>query len=88
MKSSDVKAIVFELLSQQSGQPSGEITGDLRIVADLGLDSLDCSELVMKLEEQFGLSIPDEDMERLSTVGGLLVYVEHKLGQKGVGVMP
>src|SRR5436309_15172510 len=49
---------------------------------DLGLDSLAIIELLYRIEEAFNLSIPDEDLEKLQTVGDVIVYIEHSLGPK------
>ena len=52
---------------------------EARFIEDLGADSLDTVELVMALEEEFGVEIPDEDAERILTVGKLVDYLEQKL---------
>src|SRR5437870_12593177 len=54
----------------------------LSLRADLGLDSLAIIELLYRIEEAFDLSIPDEDLEKLQTVGDVIVYIEHTLGPK------
>ncbi len=55
------------------------ITMDSSITDDLGADSLDAVELIMALEEEFGIDVPDEDTEKFKTVGDVVRYVEKKL---------
>ena len=58
-----------------------EVTDSAKFVDDLGADSLDTVELVMALEEEFGIEIPDEEAEKLITVGDALRYIEEKAGK-------
>jgi len=67
-----VKAIVVE----QLGVEASEVTPQSKFVEDLGADSLDVVELVMALEEEFDLEIPDEDAEKIATVGEAVKYIE------------
>lgn len=67
-----VKAIVAE----QLGVDEAEITEEASFIDDLGADSLDTVELVMALEEEFGIEIPDEDAEKIGTVKDALKYIE------------
>ena len=69
-----VKAIVVE----QLGVAEDQVTPEAKFVEDLGADSLDQVELVMALEEEFGSDIPDEDSEKLTTVGAAIAYIESK----------
>jgi acyl carrier protein len=66
-----VKGIIVE----QLGVDEDQVTEDAAFVDDLGADSLDQVELVMALEEEFGLDIPDEDADKLKTVGDALEYL-------------
>ncbi|MFH1246118.1 MAG: acyl carrier protein [Candidatus Omnitrophota bacterium] len=70
----DVKAIIAEQLSVKVE----EVTDNASFVDDLGADSLDTVELVMALEEKFGIEIPDEDAEKMTTVGDAIRYLEEK----------
>ncbi|MFH1411643.1 MAG: acyl carrier protein [Candidatus Omnitrophota bacterium] len=72
--SEKVKAIVAE----QLGVKSEEVKEDAKFIDDLGADSLDTVELVMALEEEFGAEIPDEDAEKMTTVGEAIKYIEEK----------
>ena len=71
---------VKEILSSQFDVDVDSITADTDIIDDLGADSLDQVELVMAFEEEFGSDIPDEDAEKLTTVGDAIKYIESKLG--------
>jgi acyl carrier protein len=70
-----VKKIVIE----QLGVEEGQVTKEASFVDDLGADSLDTVELVMALEEEFKLEIPDEEAEKISTVGQAVKYIEEHL---------
>ena len=70
----DVKAIIAE----QLGVKVEEVTDSASFIDDLGADSLDTVELVMALEEKFGVEIPDEDAEKMTTVGEAIKYLEGK----------
>lgn len=67
----DIKKVVVE----QLGVSESEITREASFVDDLGADSLDTVELVMALEEAFGIEIPDEDAEKIKTIGDTISYV-------------
>jgi acyl carrier protein len=67
-----VKAIVAE----QLGVKEEEVTNDASFVDDLGADSLDTVELVMALEEHFDIQMPDEDAEKIVTVGDAIQYIK------------
>ncbi len=71
---------VKSIIAEQLGVKPEEVTEEARFVEDLGADSLDTVELVMALEEEFGVEIPDEDAEKMTTVGAALKYIEEKLG--------
>ena len=67
---------VREIIAEQLGINEEEIQTDSSFMADLGADSLDVVELVMALEEEFEIEIPDEDAEKLATVQKLVQYLE------------
>lgn len=67
----EVKKVVVE----QLGVSDSEVTREASFVDDLGADSLDTVELVMALEEAFGMEIPDEDAEKIKTIGDTITYV-------------
>lgn len=69
-----IKAIIAE----QLGVKQEEVTEQAKFIEDLGADSLDTVELVMALEEEFGIEIPDEDAEKMVSVGDAVKYIEEK----------
>ena len=74
----DVKAIeqkVIEIISEQMGVDKSEITRDTSFINDLNADSLDTVELVMEFEDEFDMSIPDEEAEKIQTVGAAIDYI-------------
>ena len=73
-----VKSIIVE----QLGVDEEEVTTDASFVEDLGADSLDTVELVMAFEEEFGIEIPDEDAEKIKTVGEAVAYIKDKASKK------
>ena len=78
----EVEAKVKKIIVEQLGVDESEVTPDASFVEDLGADSLDTVELVMALEEEFGIEIPDEEAEKLVTVGDAIKYIEEKAGHK------
>ena len=79
MKVADsIEEKVIEIVSEQMGVDKSEITRETSFVNDLNADSLDTVELVMEFEDQFELSIPDEEAEKIQTVGQAVDYItEH-----------
>ncbi len=75
---SEVSQKVKSIIAEQLGVKIEEVTDTASFVDDLGADSLDTVELVMALEEEFGIEIPDEDAEKMTNVGEALRYVEEK----------
>ena len=71
----DIEAKVIEIVAEQMGRDQSEITRETSFVNDLNADSLDTVELVMEFEDQFELSIPDEDAEKIQTVGQAIDYI-------------
>ena len=72
---------IRQIIADQLGVKKEEVTDSAKFVDDLGADSLDTVELVMALEEEFGIEIPDEEAEKLVTVGDALKYIEDKAGK-------
>lgn len=73
---------VKDIIVEQLGVNADQVTSDASFTEDLGADSLDTVELVMAFEEEFGADIPDEDAEKLTTVGAVVSYMKEK-GIKG-----
>ncbi len=74
----DIQAIenkVIEIISEQMGVDKSEITRETSFINDLNADSLDTVELVMEFEDEFDMSIPDEEAEKIQTVGAAIDYV-------------
>lgn len=70
---------VAQIIAEQLGVEISEVTPKASFVDDLGADSLDTVELVMALEEEFGIEIPDEDAEKISSVSDAITYIkEHQ----------
>ena len=72
---------IKQIIADQLGVKKEEVTDNAKFVGDLGADSLDTVELVMALEEEFGIEIPDEEAEKLVTVGDALRYIDEKAGK-------
>jgi len=74
---------VKEIIVEQLGVNAEQVTPEASFIDDLGADSLDTVELIMAFEEEFGAEIPDEDAEKLTSVGKVLEYLKSKgLGQE------
>ncbi|MDA9101076.1 acyl carrier protein [Omnitrophica bacterium] len=73
---------ITEIIVEQLGVKPEEVIPEASFVDDLGADSLDTVELVMALEEEFGIEIPDEDAEKIQTVGDAIRYIEEKAGSQ------
>jgi acyl carrier protein len=71
-----LEAKVKELIVQQLGVNESEVVPEAKFIDDLGADSLDLVELVMALEDEYGIEIPDEDAEKIVTVGDALKYIK------------
>ncbi len=70
---------VKQIIVNQLHVPPEKVTENAHFIDDLGADSLDIVELVMALEEKFGITIPDEEAQKLDTVGKAIAYIEEKL---------
>ena len=78
---SEVAEKVKAIVAEQLGVKAEEVKDEAKFIDDLGADSLDTVELVMALEEEFGAEIPDEDAEKLTTVGDAVKYIQEKAQQ-------
>ena len=73
---------VTEIVVDKLGIDISKVTLDSRFIEDLGADSLDTVELIMQFEEDFEIEIPDEDAEKMTTVGDAVKYIEEKSANK------
>jgi len=71
-----VEERVIEIVCEQMGASRDKITPETSFIQDLGADSLDTVELVMEFEDEFDLNIPDEDAEKIQTVGDAITYIK------------
>jgi acyl carrier protein len=76
----DAEAKVKEIIMDKLGVEESQITPEASFTNDLGADSLDIVELVMGFESEFDISIPDEDAEKIGTVGDAIKYLNEKIG--------
>lgn len=75
---SSIEERVKKIVVEQLGVKEEEVSANASFVDDLGADSLDTVELVMAFEEEFNVEVPDEDAEKLQTVGDVIKYIEDK----------
>jgi acyl carrier protein len=78
---SSVAEKVKKIIAEQLGVSEDQITDDAKFIEDLGADSLDQVELIMALEEEFGADIPDEDAEKMTTVGKAVEYITSQVSE-------
>jgi len=76
----DLDEKVKEIIAKELGVEREKLTNDASFMEDLGADSLDTVELVMEFEKEFNIDIPDEDAEKLRTVGDAIAYLNQKIG--------
>ena len=76
-----VQERVIDIVAEQLGVDKNKVTPDTSFVNDLGADSLDTVELVMELEEEFNINIPDDEAEKIQTVGQAIDYIEREIGR-------
>ena len=75
---SDIETRVKKIIAEQLGVEESQVTNEKAFVADLGADSLDTVELIMEFEKEFNIAIPDDQAEKISTVGQAVDYItEH-----------
>lgn len=75
----EIESKVKQIIVDQLGVDAAQVTNEASFIEDLGADSLDTVELVMAFEEEFDLEIPDEEAEKLTTVGQALEYLKKKM---------
>jgi len=73
----EIETKVIEIVSEQMGVDKAEITRETSFINDLNADSLDTVELVMEFEDEFDMSIPDEEAEKIQTVGAAIDYISN-----------
>ncbi|MCF6170223.1 MAG: acyl carrier protein [Bacteroidales bacterium] len=73
---SEVRSKVVSIIVDKLGVEESEVTNEASFTNDLGADSLDTVELIMEFEKEFNLSIPDEEAEKIETVGNAVSYIE------------
>lgn len=78
MSEQSVEERVSNIVCDQLGTSRDKISLETSFINDLGADSLDTVELVMEFEDEFGINIPDEDAEKIQTVGDAVRYIEEK----------
>jgi acyl carrier protein len=78
---SNVEEKVKDIIVEELGVEREKLTGEASFMEDLGADSLDTVELVMAFEKEFDIDIPDEDAEKLRTVGDAMNYLHQKIGK-------
>lgn len=73
---SEIESKVKNIIVDKLGVDEAEVSADKSFTGDLGADSLDTVELIMEFEKEFGLTIPDDEAEKISTVGDAIAYIE------------
>ena len=76
----DIEKKIKEVIADKLGKSVDEIKDEASFIEDLGADSLDIVDMIMKLEEEFGVSIPDEDLDKIRTVKDAIDYIKSKIG--------
>ena len=76
MAEKSIEQRVKDIIVEQLGVKPDQVTPEAKFIEDLGADSLDTVELIMALEEEFGIEVPDEQAEKLTTVGDVVKYIE------------
>jgi acyl carrier protein len=81
MSEQSIEARIKKIIVEQLGVNADQVTPEAKFIEDLGADSLDTVELVMALEEEFGQEIPDEEAEKLQSVGDVIKFIEERQGK-------
>jgi acyl carrier protein len=82
MSEKSIEEKVKDIIVEQLGVNPEQVTPTASFIEDLGADSLDIVELVMAFEEEFSVEVPDEDAEKLQTVGDVIKYIEEKANKQ------
>ncbi|MBS4061737.1 MAG: acyl carrier protein [Bacteroidales bacterium] len=77
---SEIKDKIVSIIVDKLGVEPGEVTNEASFTNDLGADSLDTVELIMEFEKEFNIAIPDDQAEKIATVGDAIRYIEEKKG--------
>ncbi len=85
MTTQDIMSRVVEIVSEQMGVSKDQITKETSFLKDLNADSLDVVELVMELEEEFDINIPEDQQDKIQTVGEAVNFIEKELKSKAGG---
>ncbi len=75
---------LIEIIVDKLGVDPSQVTREASFIEDLGADSLDTMELIMAIEEKFGIDIPDSDAEKLATVGSAIDYIKKQIAEEGI----
>jgi len=78
---SDIKDKVIEIIAERLSKDKGSISENSNVVADLGADSLDIAEIMMDLEDAFGIKLEDDQAEGPQTVGDIIAHIEKKVAE-------
>ena len=79
----EIQSKVIDIVAEQMGVDKGEINRDTHFINDLNADSLDTVEVVMEFEDEFETSIPDEEAEKIQTVGHAIDYIKGHMDKSG-----
>ena len=82
MTNEEIRDKILDMVAERMNKPADMITMDKHFINDLGADSLEVIELSMALEDEFGIKIPDDDAEKVQTVGAAIDYVTNAVAQK------
>ena len=79
MDENEIQEKVVSIVAEQMGVDKGEISRDTHFINDLNADSLDTVELIMEFEDEFETSIPDEEVDKIQTVGNAIDYIKQRM---------